>query len=85
MTSLLRCRDCAFEGTFKAAVGHYRTTRHQLLGSAGPQDLSGFIGSCKQCGCDLAITPTLDSFPHRTHCDKCIFSTVKREYAKAGA
>lgn len=79
--SLLQCRDCAFQGLFQAAVGHYRTTRHQLLGSGGPQDLSGFVGRCQQCGCDIAITPFMADriFPQRTVCDACVFHTVKRE------
>lgn len=78
----MTCQHCAWTGDFSTAVDHYRGTRHQLLHHGKPQDLSKFVGSCRQCGCDLAIYPSQAPGglgPERTHCDTCIFTTLRRE------
>lgn len=81
----LICQACAFRGDFSAAVDHYRATRHPLEHKGTVQDLSGFVGTCRQCQGEMAIYPSQAPGglgPERSVCDTCIFSTLRRALAR---
>lgn len=73
----MNCANCDWTGEFSEAVDHYRWTRHQLVSKGQPQDLTGFIGTCQSCGCDLAVYPSQAPGglgPERRLCDRCVFA-----------
>lgn len=78
----LSCEDCDFIGPFKDGVDHYRATKHQLLWHDHRQDLTKYLGRCRQCGNEMNIYPSSWGIPHRTSCDRCVATTVNRETAR---